>query len=65
MMQIQNHVTADFGLGLNYFVTKKLALTANLTSLASYDDSASTFKVGFNKVDNPLTTPKIGLIYKF
>ena len=61
----KSYVTADFGLGLNYFVTKKLALTANLTSLASYDDSASTFKVGFNKVDNPLTTPKIGLIYKF
>ena len=39
------YFSTDLGLGLNYFVTKNLALTTSLASLASYDDSTSTFKV--------------------
>ena len=59
------YVSADLGLGLNYFVTQNLALTTSLTSLASYDDSTSTFKVGFDGISNPLNATKFGVIYKF
>ena len=59
------YVSANLGLGLNYFVTQNLALTTSLTSLASYDDSTSTFKVGFDGISNPLNATKFGVIYKF
>lgn len=61
------YISADLGLGLNYFVTKNLALTTSLTSLASYNDQTSTFTVGFGDVKNPFTTatPKFGLLYRF
>ena len=58
------YVSANLGLGLNYFVTQNLALTTSLTSLASYDDSTSTFKVGFDRISNPLNATKFGVIYK-
>ena len=59
------YFTTDLGLGLNYFVTKKLALTTSVANLASYDDSKSQFKVGFDGVDNPLNTVKFGALYRF
>jgi len=64
---VKSYVSADLGLGLNYFVTQNLALTTSLTSLASYNDQTSTFNVGFNGVKNPFTTttPTFGAIYKF
>lgn len=64
---VKSYVSADLGLGLNYFVTKNLALTTSLTSLASYNDKTSTFNVGFDGVKNPFTTetPTFGVIYKF
>lgn len=59
------YISTDLGLGLNYFVTKNLALTTSLTSLASYNDKTSTFNVGFGGVDNPFNAPKFGVLYKF
>jgi len=59
------YFSTDLGLGLNYFVTKNLALTTSLTSLASYNDQTSTFTVGFTGVDNPFSKTTFGAIYKF
>ena len=59
------YISADFGLGLNYFVTTNLALTTSLTSLASYDDSTSTIKLGVGNVENPFNAPKFGILYRF
>ena len=60
---VKSYVKADLGLGLNYFVTKNLALTTSLTSLASYNDQTSTFTLGFT--DNPFSKTTFGAIYKF
>jgi len=59
--------TADFGLGANYFVTSKLALTMHIADLVSYQNqsSKSTLSVGFSGVDNPFATAKFGVLYKF
>lgn len=59
------YLDAGLGLGLNYFVTKNLALTTSLASLVSYNDNTSTFRAGFDGVNNPFNTPKFGLIYKW
>jgi len=57
----------DLGLGANYFVTNRLALTAGLTSLVSYQKqgSSSLFSIGFTGVDNPLALGQLGVLYKF
>jgi len=57
----------DLGLGANYFVTEKLALSASLANLASYNtgDGVSNFSVGFTGVNNPLSATKFGVLYKF
>lgn len=59
--------TSNIGLGANYFLTQKLALTMGLTNLVSYEskDSKSTFSVGFDGINNPLSTAKFGLLYRF
>jgi len=59
------YFSTDLGLGLNYFATKNLALTTSVATLASYDDSKSQFKVGFDGVDNPLNALKFGVLYRF
>lgn len=58
---------ANLGLGANYFVTPRLALTANLTNLVSYtsQDSNSDFTVGFNGISNVLNDTKFGILYRF
>ena len=57
----------NLGLGANYFITSKLALTMNVTDLISYTsvDSKSTLTVGFDGVANPFSTAKFGVLYKF
>lgn len=59
--------TADLGLGVNYFVSPKLALTMNVANLVSYESqsSVSTVTVGFAGIDNPFATAKFGVLYKF
>jgi outer membrane protein len=58
---------ANLGLGANYSVTKKLALTMNVANLISYEsaDSKSVTTIGFSGIDNPFATAKFGVIYKF
>lgn len=57
----------NLGLGANYFLTKKLALTMNVTDLVSYvsSDGVSTTTIGFNGVANPFAVAKFGIFYKF
>jgi len=62
-----NTTNVNFGLGLNYFVTSKLALTTNVANLINYTTSKSNsnFSIGFNGVTNPISTPTFGLLYRF
>ncbi len=60
-----SNVNANLGLGVNYFVTKNLALSANLANLAGYNFETEGFNVGFDGVDNPLNATKFGVLYKF
>ena len=59
--------SAGLGFGANYFVTNKLALTMNVADLVSYTNvsSKSTLTVGFDGVNNPFSTAKFGVLYKF
>jgi outer membrane protein len=63
----RQNFNANLGLGVNYFVTKNLALSANLANLAGYNFETESFNVGFDGVENPFTndTPKFGVLYKF
>ena len=58
---------ANVGIGANYFVSKKIALTTSLASLVDYSElhSKSTFSVGFNGINNPLSAAKFCVLYKF
>jgi outer membrane protein len=53
------------GLGVNYFVTNRLALSTRLANLMSYDGGSSTFNIGFEGITNPINTPTFGVLYKF
>ena len=57
----------DLGLGANYFVTSKLALTMHVADLVSYQtqDSNSQLSVGFAGVTNPFALANFGVLYKF
>ena len=57
--------SAVLGIGANYFVSSKLALTVHLTDLASYSSASNTMAVGLGNIDNPFRTAKFGLLYKF
>jgi hypothetical protein len=61
----KQNFNASLNLGVNYFVTKNLALSANLANLAGYNFETESFNVGFDGVDNPFTTSKFGVLYKF
>lgn len=61
----RQNFNANLGLGVNYFVTKDLALSANLANLAGYNFETESFNVGFDGVNNPLTEAKFGVLYKF
>ena len=60
-----SNVSTDLSLGVNYFVTKNLALSANLANLAGYNFETGSFNVGFDGVENPFNTPTFGVLYKF
>lgn len=60
-----SHVNVNLGLGVNYFVTKNLALSANLAHLGHYNFKTESASLGFEGIDNPLNAPKFGLLYKF
>ena len=60
-----SHVNTKLGLGVNYFVTKNLALSANLADLGHYNFETESFGLGFDGVNNPLNQTKFGVIYKF
>ena len=59
---------ANVGIGANYFLSKKLALTTTLVeNLIDYNKvgSTNTFSLGFNGINNPLNAAKFGVLYKF
>lgn len=58
-------VSFDLGLGINYFVTSRLALSSNLGNLMNYDSKTSTFSIGFSGINNPISNPSFGVLYKF
>ena len=62
----------NVGLGLNYFLSKKLAITTSVGNLLGYNttkvgdgDSVTTTNIGFSKFDNPLMATKFGILYRF
>ena len=61
----RQNFNANLSLVVNYFVTKNLALSANLANLAGYNFETESFNVGFGGVDNPFNAPKFGVLYKF
>lgn len=67
--QSGNNSTFSTGLGLggNYFVSQRLALTAGLANLINYSDNGKTssFSAGFTGVNNPLSMAKFGALYRF
>jgi len=67
--QSKDNATFSTGLGLggNYFVSQKLALTAGLANLINYSDNGETssFSAGFTGVNNPLSMAKFGVLYRF
>jgi outer membrane protein len=59
------NVSTSLDLGVNYFLTKNLALSANLGNLAGYNFKTDSFNVGFNGIENPFNTTRFGVLYKF
>ena len=59
--------SANLGLGANYFVSNRLALTMGIADLVNYSkvEDASTFTVGFSGVTNPFSLASFGVLYKF
>lgn len=59
--------TINLGLGANYFITKKLALTTTVADLINYVSigGASTTTIGFTGVTNPFSVAKFGVQYNF
>lgn len=67
-----NSVTADLNIGLNYFVTKNIAVTFTLANVLSYNSvspeegpSADTFNLNINLFENIFDQPQFGLLYRF
>lgn len=57
---------AGVGLGANYFVSKKVALSAHIADLVSYTsaDGNSNFSLGFTGFNNPIAMSKFGILIK-
>ena len=57
----------NVGLGVNYFVSPKLALSMHVADLMNYTsvESNSTFTIGWTGVNNPLSASKFGVLYRF
>ena len=67
-----NSITADITVGLNYFVTKNIAVTFVLADVLSYNSvspedgpSSSTFNLNINLFENIFDQPQFGLLYRF
>ncbi|OBQ52258.1 outer membrane beta-barrel protein [Tamlana sp. s12] len=67
-----NDIKANITIGLNYFLTKNIAVTFELADILSYNnanpedsDAASSFELNVNLFNNPFAQPKFGLLYKF
>lgn len=67
-----NSLTANINVGLNYFVTKNIAITFTLANILSYNSvspengpSSNTFQLNINLFENIFNQPKFGLLYRF
>ncbi|QDW19288.1 outer membrane beta-barrel protein [Flavobacterium sp. KBS0721] len=67
-----NSLTANINVGLNYFLTKNLAVTFTLANILSYNSvspengpSSDTFQLNINLFENIFDQPKFGLLYRF
>ncbi|UWY29069.1 porin family protein [Flavobacterium sp. TR2] len=67
-----NSLTANINVGLNYFVTKNIAVTFTLANLLSYNSvspengpSSDTFQLNINLFENIFDQPKFGLLFRF
>ncbi|TDO98388.1 outer membrane beta-barrel protein [Flavobacterium sp. 245] len=67
-----NSLTANINVGLNYFVTKNIAVTFVLANILSYNSvapengpSSNTFELNINLFENIFDQPKFGLLYRF
>ena len=60
----ENEFDANLGLGGNYDINKKWALTMHVSDLVSYEsaDGSSVLTVGFSGLNNPLATSKFGVV---
>ncbi|WP_347051109.1 outer membrane beta-barrel protein [Flavobacterium olei] len=67
-----NSLTANITVGLNYFVTKNIAVTFVLANMLSYNSvspedgpSSDTFQLNINLFENIFDQPQFGLLYRF
>jgi hypothetical protein len=67
-----NSITADITVGLNYFVTKNIAVTFTLANVLAYNSvspengaSTDTFNLNINLFENIFDQPQFGLLYRF
>ncbi|KAF2514561.1 outer membrane beta-barrel protein [Flavobacterium foetidum] len=67
-----NSITADINVGLNYFVTKNIAITFTLANILAYNSvspedgpSSDTFKLNINLFENIFNQPQFGLLFRF
>jgi len=67
-----NSITADITVGLNYFVTKNIAVTFTLANVLAYNsvspengESSDTFNLNINLFENIFDQPQFGLLYRF
>ncbi|MBO9582774.1 MAG: outer membrane beta-barrel protein [Flavobacterium sp.] len=67
-----NSITADLNVGLNYFVTKNIAVTFVLANVLAYNSvspengpSSDTFQLNINLFENIFDQPQFGLLYRF
>ncbi|CAB4143405.1 Outer membrane protein beta-barrel [uncultured Caudovirales phage] len=57
----------NIGLGVNYFVSPKLALSLNVADLVNYTsvENDRTFTIGWEGVENPFSAARFGVLYRF
>jgi len=67
-----NSLTANITVGLNYFVTKNIAVTFVLANVLAYNSvspengpSSDTFQLNINLFENIFDQPQFGLLYRF
>ena len=67
-----NSLTANINVGLNYFLTKNIAVTFTLANILAYNSvspengpSSDTFQLNVNLFENIFDQPQFGLLFKF